>query len=271
MLGGPVFHFLVGKHQKTMTVHMIPIAEQSAALASLVSGSMKEARIGTVTWEHVDEETFARWAQFLYTGDYSPASCVIAADPATCFEETSSSPEPQADALPDLSLDQWSFQELSKAKQPAWKGGESSERCRFHDLANPIPSVSKISNKSKIRPNGSSIEDYSPVFLGHARLYVFAEKWGIESLQTLALHKLHATLCKYKPYQERYGDVTELIKYTYQNTPTRESIDGLRALVTKYVAQEQRQIAKSEPCLSLVEDEGSFARDLLSMVLELGS
>lgn len=47
-------------------------------------------------------------------------------------------------------------------------------------------------------------------------------------------------------------------------------MDRLRALVTKYVAQEQRQIAKSESCLSLVEDEGTFARDLLSMVLERG-
>lgn len=88
----------------------------------------------------------------------------------------------------------------------------------------------------KIRPNESSVKDYSPVFLGHAQLYVFAEKWGIESLLTLALHKLHATLCAYKPYKGRYGDVVKLIKYTYQNTPTQKRIDRLRALITKYVA-----------------------------------
>lgn len=87
----------------------------------------------------------------------------------------------------------------------------------------------------KIRPNESLVEDYSPVFLGHAQLYVFAEKQGIESLQTLTLHKLHATLCGYKLYKERYDNVIKLVKYTYQNTLTQKRMDRLRALVTKYV------------------------------------
>ena len=40
----------------------------------MVNGSMEEAQTGCVTWEDVDEDTFARFAQFAYTGDYSPAS-----------------------------------------------------------------------------------------------------------------------------------------------------------------------------------------------------
>lgn len=67
VVGGPVFQFLVGKHQKAMTIHTILTAEQSSALRTLVSGSMKEAQAGTVNWEDVDEETLARWAQFVYT------------------------------------------------------------------------------------------------------------------------------------------------------------------------------------------------------------
>lgn len=143
-----------------------------------------------------------------------------------------------------------------------------SGRSEFDNLTYPVPSLPEFSTMCTIRPNKSSVEDYSPVFLGHAQLYVFAEKWGIDALQTLVLHKLHATLYAYKPYKARYSDVVELIKYTYQNTPTQKRMEGLRALVTKYVAQEQIQIVKSEPCLSLVEDEGSFTRDLLSMVME---
>ena len=254
-----------------MTIHTILASEQSSALRTLVSGSMKEAQAGTVDWEDVDEETFARWAQFVYTGDYPPVSCNIVAEPTTSAEEATPSPELQPEVLPDQSLeDSWGFQSFSKTRKPARKSGLFTERSKFHDLTYPVPSLSKFSSMCKIRPNESSVEDYSPVFLGHARLYVFAEKWGIESLRTLALHKLHATLCGYKPYKPRYGDVVELIKYTYQNTPTQKRMGGLRALVTKDVAQEQIQIAKSESCLSLVEDEGSFARDLLSMVLEPG-
>lgn len=132
-----------------------------------------------------------------------------------------------------------------------------------------IPSLSEFADMCKIRPNESSAEDYTPVFLGHARLYVFAEKWDIKPLKALVLYKLHATLREYKPYEARYGDVVELIRYTYERTPCRKRIDGLRELVTRYVAQEQIQIARSEPCLELVEDGGSFARDLLSLMMEM--
>lgn len=97
---------------------------------------------------------------------------------------------------------------------------------------------------------------------------MFAEKWGIRPLKALVLHKLHVTLCEYKPYEARYSDIIELIRYTYEYTPCRKRTDPLRELVTQYVAHEQTQIAGSEPCLSLVEDGGPFARDLLSMVLE---
>lgn len=50
------------------------MAEQSPALRALVSGFMEEAQIGTAIWEKVDEETFSRFAEFVYTGDYPPPS-----------------------------------------------------------------------------------------------------------------------------------------------------------------------------------------------------
>lgn len=43
-------------------------------------------------------------------------------------------------------------------------------------------------------PNVSSAEDCTSVFLGHSQLYVFAEKWGLESLEALVLHKLLAKI-----------------------------------------------------------------------------
>ncbi len=57
-----------------MTIHASLVAEQSPALRSLLSGCMEEAQTGTVIWEEVDENTFARFTQFMYTGDYSPPS-----------------------------------------------------------------------------------------------------------------------------------------------------------------------------------------------------
>ena len=75
------------------------------------------------------------------------------------------------------------------------------------------------------------------------------------------LYKLPATLCEYKPYEARYGDIIELIKYTYEHTPCRKCMDPLRELVTLYVAQEQVQIAGSKPCLALVEEGGPICEE----------
>ena len=69
-------------------------------------------------------------------------------------------------------------------------------------------------------------------------------------------------------HKARYGDVIELAKYTYENTPPRGQMDRLRELVIQYMVHEANQIIGSEKYLSLVENGGPFARDLLSMVLK---
>lgn len=38
------------------------------------AGKLEEARTGTITWRDVDEDTFLRFFQFAYTGDYSSAT-----------------------------------------------------------------------------------------------------------------------------------------------------------------------------------------------------
>ena len=80
--------------------------------------------------------------------------------------------------------------------------------------------------------------------------------------------QLHNILCQNSPYEARYGDVVELVRYVYENTPCCKKMDGLRKLVAQYVGTEAKQTACSERCLQLVEDGGPFASDLLSMVPE---
>ena len=52
-----------------MMIHTTFAAEQSSALHALVTVFMEEAQTGTAIWEDVDVDTFARFAQFIYTGD----------------------------------------------------------------------------------------------------------------------------------------------------------------------------------------------------------
>lgn len=112
-------------------------------------------------------------------------------------------------------------------------------------------------------------EDYTEVFLCHARLYVFAEKFDIGSLKTLSLHKLHRTLAEFTLYSDRTEDIANLLRYSYSNTPDRsESIDALRSLVIHYAVCVIEGLARSVEFQSFLEGGGSFARDLVDQMLE---
>ncbi|TVY13941.1 hypothetical protein LARI1_G007588 [Lachnellula arida] len=65
------FVFVVGENQAAFTVHAAVIAKQSKALDVLLNGSMGEASEGKATFEDVEEDTFTRFCQFAYTGDYT--------------------------------------------------------------------------------------------------------------------------------------------------------------------------------------------------------
>lgn len=109
------------------------------------------------------------------------------------------------------------------------------------------------------------------ILLAHARLYVLAEIYNIKKLKSLALQKLHAILSQSNPYEAAYHrDVMVLIRYTYENTLSREHKDELRMLVSCYVADE-KAIAGSKQCLDLIEQVGAFARDLVSELLAGGN
>ncbi|KAK0246848.1 hypothetical protein LTS09_018011 [Friedmanniomyces endolithicus] len=90
---------------------------------------------------------------------------------------------------------------------------------------------------SKARANTESCEEYTDVSLSHAHLYTFADRYDVEGLRELALYKLHQTLVKFTQFNERIGDVSELLCYAYDNTPERLGCqERLRDLVLRYVA-----------------------------------
>ena len=67
------FHILVGPEKKSFIMHSELLARQSKPLEKLVKGGMKEAADGIAEWPEVDPETFFRFWQFTYTGDYTGA------------------------------------------------------------------------------------------------------------------------------------------------------------------------------------------------------
>ncbi|KAF2177022.1 hypothetical protein K469DRAFT_604966, partial [Zopfia rhizophila CBS 207.26] len=128
-----------------------------------------------------------------------------------------------------------------------------------------------ILDEQSPRSNSTSNEDFTEVFLAHVCLYSFADKYLIQPLRSLALHKLHQTLKGFKLYHTLVGDIIELARYAYpsDHTPDRNedgTIDGLQQLITEYIAYEADVIGKSMEFSELMEEGGQFVGDFWRIV-----
>ena len=279
------FEFVIGRKKRSFSVHAEAIAVQSNALNSLINGRMLEGQKRSATLEDVDQGTFIRFCQFAYTGDYAVPVFETKEEATTTSEvevERERYPNPSPDTL-DQPIEispaeaepepvAWGYSPSKVSKMAKKPFREVRLRQSFENSKHPLPaSQEQLSRECTPRPNNSPAEDYTTVFLGHASLYVFAEKYGVDSLKALTLHKIHKTLLTFTLYHTRIGDIVELVSYAYspENTPEHEGrIDELRALVTHYVASEIDTIGKSELFLSLLEEGGSFVRDFWMKVKE---
>ena len=118
------------------------------------------------------------------------------------------------------------------------------------------------------RPNKASSEEYTEVFLCHARLYVFADKYDIQGLKVLAMEDLHAVLAVYTLHKECTGDITSLLQYIYAETPeTKEGVDDLRTLMIQYIEIEIGTLIKDEGLSDLmIQDGGCMLADFLKVM-----
>lgn len=274
-LSGPVFQFLIGENAKTMLVHAGIVTIQSQALRALVEGPMEEGQAGCVVWKDVEESTFNMFAQFMYTGDYSPPLHSYdkdADDTAIKFlaEFKPESDESDDGVRPRIRIVKHPRKRAStKIPGPAQSDDdEESEPLtkRFEDLIFPIPTKAELVRNQ--RANMVPSEDYTPVLLGHARLYVFANKYCVEVLEALALSKFHETLRSFTLYEARYEDLQELIVYVYENTVSYTVVNPLRDMAVRYVAYEAKAWMTSKPGITTLEECGGFAVDLVAVLLE---
>jgi hypothetical protein len=115
-------------------------------------------------------------------------------------------------------------------------------------------------------PNAQPNHNFTPVFLAHCRLYVFADKYGIKPLPHLVLQKLRQTLLSFELYSERVQDIVELVRYAYSDDNTFSGgNDELRALVTIYAVWNVDKLNKSNSFYTLLEDGGPFIRNTISI------
>lgn len=104
-------------------------------------------------------------------------------------------------------------------------------------------------------------ESYRPVFLSHARLYILADKYGVNRLRRLALARLHRTLTHYVVHRDRVSDLVALAQEIFDNTM---ETDEARSLIVNYFVCFIEDIQNSPELEDALRRGGDFPAILIS-------
>ena len=236
----------------------------------MINGHLSEAQQGFAVLEDVDGGTFVRFIRWAYNKDYPVPehTLVESSNEARAQRPTTKTSK---DAFPiddDLVWGSWPTKKGKKKKNTGQLSSSKGSLLESFINQYELLSLGHSVDPSMPGPRGNQApeEDYTEVFLGHARMYVFAEKYDIQALKTLALLKLHHTLSIFTLYSERVGDIMTLLKYVYANTA--EAVDGIediRTMLAHYIGCEMETLTKDGEIKDLMLDNGDMLGDFLKM------
>ncbi|KAL9131994.1 MAG: hypothetical protein Q9217_000204 [Psora testacea] len=294
--------FKVSVGSRTFYVHADAASNKSRPFERLINGFMKEASEGTAKLEGVTPDTFDRFLQWAYKGYYTaPAPSIHEMEEDSTddngkervYDEKEQHLEVEEEATmksippipeePERPPSHWSHKNGKKKTKPGKRGmfdgwretttsPESTPASR-QSLKESFIECKPIQRRHSIdipqpRSNKDKGEDYTEVFLCHAHIYVFAERYDIQELKLLALEELHETLAIFTLFEERTRDIVALLQYAYANTVKLSYIDNeLRSLLADYIGFEMATLMKDPEFKNvMIEDGGDMLGDFMAMV-----
>ncbi|KAH7410533.1 hypothetical protein BKA64DRAFT_356992 [Cadophora sp. MPI-SDFR-AT-0126] len=227
------YTFIVGAEAVPITVHEATLADQSPGLKALMRTEMSEGLAREASWEDVDKETFMRFAQFAYIGDYSIPTMIVRPSAPTADER----PRPSSPGF-FMPSDEWTANKAGKKHAYPRPVPVSKTIPIFKDLIYPRP-MPQFNFEGTYNPKaGDGLgENIGEILHIYGSLYVLAEKWGVDRLKRLTHFKVHKTLSLFSLDTLRVEDVVDFVRYVYsERTPDLEStVDELRELVRQYI------------------------------------
>lgn len=294
ILNSRLFKFIVGENidgeSTEFFVYEEALAQPSKPLYNLMRGGMIESQAGCARWDDVGKETFERFVQFAYTGDYSvpqtehrPAEnqgtkgkgkgkkgkkgkTENAGVVETIHPEIMDS-QPDITAEPELAANLVPEPRLFSVHLNPY----SQNKPNFRSLHFELASRDKFKNTCDPIAHFDQKQSYSDVFLGHASLYVLRDFQLIHSLKVLALYKLHQTLCIFQLNEKNTEDVIDLARFAYSEKGGGGEVngrnEGLRSLVCRYIAENAKILYTDDRFQKFLEG-GQFVKDLFKFVIE---
>ncbi|KAJ5614516.1 hypothetical protein N7528_008170 [Penicillium herquei] len=291
-LNSSLVTFVIGAEKKEIRVHSYPIADLSQALNALINGEMLEATTGRVEWPDIDEDTFIRLCEFAYLRDYVAPSPSRFPHVETSLDPNKPAPKRQASCpSPQAKRQVMNFSQTkqqpgfspsdkhvpisrpnaTKIELPSRQLSIQTGDWKYifsRNLVAPNQDTDSLGNTYLSPHNWNASQDFRPVFLGHVRLYLQADKYCIDSLRNLVLSKMFVTLETFKLFETGIAGITELVRFVYENTREDHegSIDAMRNLVTRYVVSVVGQIEQTECFQNLLSEGGPFVTNFWKMI-----
>ena len=267
---------------------------------------MAEAQKGFATLEDVDTGTFVRFIEWAHRGYYTAAGFTTVEYRSPCassslshHEKTPAPEEEYNDEVPLATQDEWDLQpsvveadwlsapdppvfgtkkDKKKGMRTSWEMPNDQPKKYRAPKAREELKEAFISRRYTFRqgvleippprPNQGPEENYTDVFLSHAQLYVFADKYDVQALKVLALEELYATLAIYTLHPARTGDIITLLQYIYGNTGQSDGgEEDLRQILKTYIGYEMDTLINDGDFRDLmIVDGGSLLGDFITMV-----
>ncbi|KAI4637423.1 hypothetical protein J4E83_000239 [Alternaria metachromatica] len=278
LIQSKLFTFYIGKEKKAFVVHSKAVAATSWHFHALVNNGMVQSQERSVEYADMEPDDFARFVEYSYRYDYTAPSWTL--DKGAVKKDDLDGAAYNGEVPPPSPPDDWENSQYGEPEavlcveevlDPDFNQVTRRLRQRFHQREYLVSQEPKTIMLDRFEPteNSAPEQDFTPIFLAHARLYSFACMRLIDPLKRLALHKLHQTLLKFKLYDRRVGDVVELARYAYDNGEDRKadgSIEDLRKLVVEYIACEVSTIGKHEAFALLLQEGGEFVVDFWRII-----
>lgn len=214
---------------------------------------------GVITSEGASVETQDPWGSFAVT---AKKSTKLKKDRKKATQSMWDEPPPPS----PVAADEPQYMNSS----PGQSSGKLNlqERRKWEEFTAREYDVDSQEDIAQARANAEPCEEYTEVFLSHARIYIFADRYSIEALKQLTLRRLHQTLVKFTLYEERIPDITCLLSFSYNNTPDRTgTVDELRLLVVKYISCHIKRIHSDTSFVHMMKAEGPLSIDLLQELI----
>lgn len=251
----PTVQFRIGPKKESFNLHLAPITAVSEPLDCIVDDAFSKTRNkhhdNHVLLASEDPDTFARFAQYVYTRDYSEPESRI--DLKSVDWEDSSTP-PRSSA-PVAQVTECS--EAAVQVAPSELGENVGAWKKFASKLFP-----KLSPVEAPGPCSPSQENYNSVLIGHVKVYIFAQKYEVEGLAHLAMKKLHAALYSFTLYPERVPEISKLLRFVHLNL--KNANDPLRTLVMAYAECVIMELVKDQALL--VNGPESLTLELVAML-----